>query len=60
MVTKEELNRINELARKQKAEGLNEAEKKEQQKLRKKYVESVKSSLKAQLDRIEIVEDDQS
>ena len=42
--------RINELARKAKAEGLTEEEKAEQAKLRREYVDSVKANLRAQLD----------
>lgn len=48
------IDRINELYRKSKAEGLTEAEKKEQDLLRKEFVASVKSNLKAQLDNIDI------
>ena len=46
------IDRINELYRKSKAEGLTEAEKKEQDLLRKEFVASVKSNLKAQLDKM--------
>lgn len=56
MVTKTEIQRINELARKSKAGGLTEAEKKEQQALRRKYIDSFKANLRAELDRIEIVD----
>lgn len=48
------IDRINELYRRSKAEGLTEAEKKEQDLLRKEFVASVKSNLKAQLDNIDI------
>ena len=41
------IDRINELYRKSKAEGLTEAEKKEQDLLRKEFVASVKSNLKS-------------
>ena len=50
--------RINELYRKSKAEGLNDAEKKEQQILRREYIDSVKRNLTAQLDNISIQEAD--
>lgn len=50
--------RINELSRKSKAEGLNEAEKKEQADLRREYIESFRRNLKGQLDRIDILETD--
>lgn len=42
--------RINELARKAKAEGLTEEEKAEQAKLRRAYIDSVVGNLRAQLD----------
>lgn len=50
--------RINELYHKSKAEGLNDAEKKEQQILRREYIDSVKRNLTAQLDNISIQEAD--
>ena len=40
---RQKINRINELYRKSKAEGLTEAEKKEQKILRMEYLESVKT-----------------
>ena len=49
MITQEQIKRINELAHKAKAEGLNESEKKEQAKLRELYVSSFKENLVAQL-----------
>ena len=52
--------RINELYRKSKAEGLNDTEKKEQQILRREYIDSVKRILTAQLDSISIQEMDGS
>lgn len=54
------IDRINELARKQKDEGLTEAEKTEQAKLRREYIEAYKQSLIAQLDNIYMVEPDGS
>jgi uncharacterized protein YnzC (UPF0291/DUF896 family) len=48
--------RINELSRKSKTTQLTEEEKAEQQKLRKRYIEAFKTSLKNQLDVIEIVD----
>ena len=50
-MTKEKIARINELAHKSKTTGLTEAEKAEQQALRKEYIEDMKSSLRAQLER---------
>lgn len=48
------ISRINELAKKAKAEGLNESEKAEQQALRKEYIDAFRSNLKAKLDNMEI------
>lgn len=56
MVSKEKLEQINILARKAKSEGLTEAEKKEQNKLRKEYLASFRKSFRMQLDNIEIVD----
>lgn len=50
--------RINELARKSKAEGLTEKEKKEQQLLRQEFLASVRANLKSQLDNIDIQQPD--
>lgn len=44
-MTEEKIQRINELARKSRSEGLTEDEKKEQQKLRDKYRAAIKRSL---------------
>jgi len=52
------IDRINELARKQKAEGLTDEEKAEQAALRREYIDSYKKSLMAQLDNMYIVEPD--
>lgn len=57
MITKEMIDRINQLARKSKQDGLSEEEKQEQQELRKKYVEYIKGQVRKQLDSIEFVED---
>ncbi|MDO5344865.1 MAG: DUF896 domain-containing protein [Lachnospiraceae bacterium] len=57
-VTEKELARINELARKSKAEGLTESESREQKELRAKYIEAVRMNLRGQLDRIDIVNKD--
>jgi len=47
------IKRINELYKKSKEEGLNEEEKVEQEKLRRRYIDSVKSNFKAQLETVE-------
>ena len=52
------IDRINELYRKSKAEGLTEAEKKEQVLLRKQFVADVKKNLTAQLNNIDIQNED--
>ena len=54
------LARINELARKSKAEGLTSAERQEQALLRSEYLEAVRRNLKGQLDNIDIVNKDGS
>ena len=54
------IERINALARKSKAEGLTEAEKKEQALLRQEYIASVKRNLQAQLNNIDMVNPDGS
>ena len=57
-MTKEQIARINELARKQKAEGLTEEEKAEQLNLRGEYINAYKQSLIAQLENTYILEPD--
>lgn len=52
------LARINELARKAKAEGLTESERKEQTELRSEYIAAVRANLRGQLDNIDIVNRD--
>lgn len=52
--------RINELYRKSKAEGLTSEESKEQQVLRREYIDSFKRNLRGQLDQISIRENDGS
>ncbi|MBP3875652.1 MAG: DUF896 domain-containing protein [Lachnospiraceae bacterium] len=54
------LDRINELARKQKSEGLTEAEKAEQKKLREEYLADFRKTLRGQLENITFVEADGS
>lgn len=54
------IERINELYRKSKAEGLTEAEKKEQKILRQEYLESIRGNLRNQLNNIDIKEKDGS
>ncbi len=56
----ERIKRINELAHKSKAEGLTEAEKEEQAKLRREYIDSIKGNLSSQLESIRVKEPDGS
>lgn len=55
---KSEIDRINQLAHKQKTVGLTAEEKEEQAILRKRFLEDFRANLKQQLDQIEIVEPD--
>ena len=55
---KEKIDRINELYRKSKAEGLSDAERKEQKILRQEYLEMVRRNLRGQLNNIDIEEKD--
>ena len=59
-MTQKEIDRINELYRKSKAEGLTEEEKAEQKELRVKYINGFKQSLIGHLDGITVVEPDGS
>lgn len=54
------IERINELARKSKAEGLTDAEREEQALLRKQFIEAFRRNLRSQLDNIDIKEPDGS
>lgn len=56
-MTEDKIKRINELARKQKAEGLTDEEKEEQAKLRREYIEAYKRSLISQLENTYVVDD---
>jgi len=49
----EKIKRINELYRKSQAEGLSEAEKKEQAALRSEYIANIRASLRGQLNNID-------
>ena len=60
MITDEKLARINELARKAKAEGLTSAETKERDVLRREYIEAVRANLRGQLNNINFQELDGS
>lgn len=57
MITQEQINRINELARKSKSVGLTEEEKQEQAALRRAYIDSVKASLVSNLDNTYVMDE---
>lgn len=59
-MNEEKIARINELARKSKAEGLTEEEKQEQAILRQEFIANVRKNLKAQLDNIDVMNPDGS
>ncbi len=60
MVTDKTIQRINELYRKSKAEGLTKAEAEEQKKLRAEYVEAFRKNLRGTLDSLKIQNPDGS
>lgn len=60
VVTDKTIERINELYRKSKAEGLTSAEAAEQQKLRAEYIAAFRKNLRGQLDSIKIQNPDGS
>lgn len=57
MVTQQQIDRINALARKAKAEGLSDAERDEQKMLRELYIASFRESLVSQLESTYIVDE---
>ena len=58
MMTKEKIDRINELAAKAKTpQGLTKSEIKKRDKLRRKYIDTMKSHLREQLENIEFVDE---
>lgn len=56
MITKELIDEINALARKQRSTGLTDEEKIRQNQLRKKYLAGFRENMKNILDRVEIVD----
>ncbi len=56
MLSQQKIDRINELARKSKAEGLSSKEKDEQQKLRSEYLKAFRGGFKNQLKSIKVVD----
>lgn len=59
-MNQEKIDRINELYRKSKAEGLTEEETKEQALLRQEYIANVRANLRGQLNNIDIQNEDGS
>ena len=57
-MTPETIQRINELARKAKAQGLTPEEAQEQKRLRQEYLDSVRKNLVSQLENMSILEPD--
>ena len=57
MVSKETIDRINELAAKHKEEGLTEEELKERHELRQEYLASIRGQVRGHLSRVKFVED---
>lgn len=57
-MNEQKIQRINELARKSKAEGLTAAEKEEQTVLRQEFIANVRTNLRAQLNNISIENED--
>lgn len=58
MSMEDTVNRINELARKAKTEGLTKAETAERDKLRQIYINAFKTNLRSQLENIKFVDED--
>ena len=58
MITEKDIARINELYHKSKGEGLTDAEKAEQAKLRRDSIDAIKGNVRAQLNNIDIVDED--
>jgi len=60
-ITKEDIDRINELYRKsQTGEGLTEEEKELQQELRKAYIQAIRRNMRGNLDNIDVINKDGS
>ncbi|WP_330372025.1 DUF896 domain-containing protein [Pseudobutyrivibrio ruminis] len=57
MITEKDIARINELYHKQKGEGLTDAEKAEQAKLRRAYIDAIRGNIRTQLNNIDIVDE---
>lgn len=58
MLPQEQLDRINELVRKERSEGLTEEEKSEQKDLREKYVKAFRENMKSQVEGLKVVDEE--
>ena len=58
MLEKDKIERINQLARKKKAEGLNEAELAEQKALIEEYIENLRFGMRNHIEGIKVVDED--
>ena len=56
MMSKEKLSRINDLAKKSKAEGLSKEEKEEQSKLREEYLQNIRQSFTNQITNMTVID----
>lgn len=56
-MTQEKMNRISELSRKSRTDGLTEAEKAEQKALREEYLADIRRNFRATLENVEFVDD---
>ncbi|WP_423189489.1 DUF896 family protein [Alkalibacterium sp. f15] len=58
MLEKQKLDRINELVRKERNDGLSEEEKQEQKGLREEYIKAFRSGMRNQIEGIKVVDPD--
>ena len=58
MITKEKIDRINELAAKNKKEGLTDKELKEREKLRREYINAVTGQVRDHLSKVKFVDEE--
>ncbi len=56
-MTQEKMNKISELSRKSRSEGLTDAEKAEQRALREEYLADIRKNFRATLENVEFVDD---
>lgn len=56
MLSKEKLNRINQLAKKAKSEGLTNEEKQEQQQLREEYLQNIRKSFSGTIENMKVID----